>query len=105
MGWENRNGKKFYYCKRRQGRRVISDYIGRGLVAEITAILLQEQCQDRAAHRMNQKRNFEQILTEDRDLDTACELVRDLTRWILLVSGYHAHKRQWRRRRSARNNH
>jgi hypothetical protein len=105
MGWENRNGKRFYYRKRRQGRRVISEYIGSGPIAEFMATIVQRERQDQATQLMKKKQDFERVLNEDRELDTACDLVRDLTRWILLVSGFHAHKRQWRRRRSARNNH
>jgi hypothetical protein len=105
MGWENRNGKRFYYRKRRQGRRVISEYIGSGPIAEFMATIVKGERQDLAAQRMKKKQDFDRVLNEDRELDTACELVRDLTRWILLASGYHAHKRQWRRRRNARINH
>ena len=33
MAWEERNGKSYYYQKRREGDRVVSEYIGTGELA------------------------------------------------------------------------
>ncbi len=39
MGWEERNGRLYYYEKRREGRRVVSQYVGTGTFAEACAVL------------------------------------------------------------------
>ena len=42
MAWEVRNRRKYYYRKRREGNRVIFEYLGGGLEAEQYAQACQE---------------------------------------------------------------
>ena len=35
MSWEDRDGNHYYYRKHRIGQRVVSEYIGSGLMAEL----------------------------------------------------------------------
>jgi len=99
MGWEKRGHHLYYYRKRREGKRVISEYVGRGELAEATATLdaldRHEQEDERAALR--DEREAQRAV--DQAIDTAGELVRALTHTVLLASGYHKHKGQWRKRR------
>ena len=37
MGWEYRGGNRYFYNARRVGRRVVKEYVGGGLVAELSA--------------------------------------------------------------------
>ena len=39
MGWELRNGNRYYYQKARSGNRVRSIYVGRGDIAELSATI------------------------------------------------------------------
>jgi hypothetical protein len=45
MGWELRNGKRYYYRKIRRGRRVISEYVG---ASEFSGLWLELDEFDRA---------------------------------------------------------
>ena len=39
MAWEERNGNQYYYRKRRQGNRVVSEYVGKGAWIHAVATL------------------------------------------------------------------
>ena len=99
MAWEKRGNREYYYRKRRVGRRVVSEYVGAGELAEAIATLeafsRQEQEMERAAWREEQEaeRAF------DQEIDAVGDLVRTMTGAVLLATGHHTHKGQWRRRR------
>ena len=94
---------RYYYRSRREGRRVVTEYLGAGELAQAIAqldVLEQwERAQERAAIRAERARERE----VDRNLDAAGDLLRLLAQATLLVNGYHAHKGQWRRRRDGGN--
>jgi hypothetical protein len=97
MGIEARhgNGKLYYYDKRREGDRVVSQYVGSGLVADLAqkrAEIDKRQREAARAERMS-------IAEIDRRMGEFSELVDLLVKAELLTLGYHQHKRQWRRRR------
>jgi hypothetical protein len=102
MGWEERNGKLYYYRKQRIGHTVVSVYLGSGYLAEMIA---EEDALEREYEQM--KREGERELMEadqeiDRELDEIGYLVRRLTYSVLLDLGYHTHKGQWRKIRDDR---
>ena len=99
MGWEERGGRSYYYRKRREGRRVFSEYVGSGELAELAATLDVLDRLEREAERevWRQERQAEaQVAAE---MDRLGDVVRAVTRAALLTTGYHTHKGQWRRRR------
>jgi len=102
MAWENRSGNYYYYRKRREGKRVLSEYIGAGLVGEMAEIFdladRAEAGQARGA-RLMERTNAEVI---DGKINEFEKRVKAITKAVLLVSGYHPHKRQWRKRRDVR---
>lgn len=99
MAWENRNGRDYYYRKRRVGRRVVSEYIGSGIMAELTAELDQADRERRQAERDRLRAIQEENQAVDSSLDAQEKATRVLVRAYLLAMGFHPHKQQWRRRR------
>ena len=100
MGWEYRGNRLYYYRKRREGKRVVSEYIGNGLIGELAEIW------DIEDSEKVKKTRADWLITEAQVKDTEQEIndlevsIRTFTRAFLLVLGYHPHKRQWRRKRN-----
>jgi hypothetical protein len=99
MGWEERNGHYYYYDKIREGGRVVSKYIGKGIASKLIEATNEQNRWEREELRL--ERHRQRAL--DREIDSA---IRDcsaqakvLTEVVLLASGYHQHKGQWRRKR------
>ena len=99
MAWETRAGRRYYYRKRRDGGRVVSEYIGSGPGAEAMATLddyariLERQEREAWKAEVAHQREI------DRALDDAGTLLRLLTHATLVANGYHSHKGQWRKKR------
>jgi len=99
MGWEKRGSGMYYYRKRRIGGRVVSEYVGGGVVGELAA--LQGECDrfKRVDQRKADRLTREEMRTLDRQVDEVAELIRAVTQGVLLATGHHTHKGQWRKRR------
>ena len=99
MGWEKRNGRAYYYRKRRINGRVTSEYLGTGFVADIHATddaeARREREQVRQAER--QLRHAEQIV--EQQLDTVQQALEPVTAACLIAAGFHKHRGQWRKKR------
>jgi len=102
MGWETRAGRLFYYRKRRIGRRVVSEYGGSGEAAAVVAALDAHERAERDARREQRREVRRQERAIDAEVEAVCRAVRMLTAGALLLSGYHAHKGQWRKTRNGR---
>lgn len=100
MGWERRGGGMYYYRKRRQGDRVVSEYVGSGPLAELASTFddLTREKQSLQRERMQQER--EAIRALDAEVEDVCTVIRVLTYAALLVAGYHTHRGQWRKKRN-----
>jgi hypothetical protein len=102
MAWETRGNGRYYYRKVRAGRRVVSEYVGSGEVAQLIAQLEEVRQEQGIWEQMKQKAEREALEADqavDRELDRIGGLVRSLQAAVLLVNDYHTHKGQWRRRR------
>jgi hypothetical protein len=103
MGWETRRGRGRYYTRSHKiADRVVREYVGTGLVAELAA---QQDAAARAARQAERDR-FAQTIDHHRDADAAqaafAQLVDGLTAAVLVAAGYHRHHRgEWRKRRVA----
>ena len=99
MGLETRHGNLYYYRKRREGGRVISEYAGGGHVAGLFAALDGEA---RAKHEVKAAER-EARREADRRADSTLDELRAacdaLAAASLLARGCHTHKGEWRRRR------
>lgn len=99
MGWETRGNGSYYYRKVRDGSRVRSEYVGAGLVAEAMAEIDDigrfSDAHERAtwAATVQAERRRAAFVAE------AEEVARALTTAVLIATGYHTHRRQWRRER------
>ena len=99
MGWENRKGREYYYRKVRQGRRVMSQYIGGAEVAHAIAALEQGDHIVRAVEREQEGEQRAAERAVDAGLDRLAEQVQVLATAALLNAGYHQHHGSWRKRR------
>ena len=99
MAWEERDGRRYYYRKRRVGRCVVSEYVGSGLIAEMVA----EQDEEDRQRRMQDRKSFENLKVDikkmDDELDSLIDITRACIRANFLLSGFHPHKGQWRTKR------
>ena len=76
MGWEDRNGRRYYYRKRREGSRVVSEYYGAGPFAETLSTEDQARQQDQARERRETAKRRAEVLAVDAQLDGVGDLVR-----------------------------
>lgn len=103
MGWERRGNGRYYYTKRRDGERIVSQYGGSGTIGQLMADM---QALDSERQQLEQVRARQDRAAVDPaapQLDTLAALVSTLTRAVLEANGYHQHKGQWRRKRGTQN--
>ena len=98
MAWEERNGHRYYYRKRREGDRVVSEYLGSGLMVEQYA----QACQEKEKSIKRERERRREMTATSAQVDDICKTLNNAVRAWLLASGYHQHKRQWRKRRNVR---
>ena len=101
MGWETRQrGGRYYTRSRREGGRIVREYIGTGRVAELVAMLDEREREEREAARAEDRERRAQIEATDDLIDALCRGVGTLARATLLAAGYPQHDRgAWRKRR------
>jgi hypothetical protein len=98
MGWEQRSNQRYYYRKRRQGDRVVSEYVGTGELAAAAATLDALERELRQAERQR----WAAIREADAQVQEICDLIQALVQAALLATGHHTHKGQWRKKRHDR---
>lgn len=102
MGWEYRAGRKYYYRKRREDGRVVSEYVGAGPLAELTAM------QFEAAPLIERwKQAAVDTFVADFDAagaayDALSAAVDERVELVLSALGYRRRNGEWRRCRAAR---
>jgi len=87
----------YYYRKRREGNRVVSEYVGDGFAGQIADILDMEDRQEAQYKRRELGKQKRQAAAIDNQVDEIEEYTRTITRACLLLAGYHTHKGQWRK--------
>lgn len=99
MGWEKRGNKKYYYRKKRIGKKVNSEYIGSGPVAE--KIAQEDELNRRRQNK--EKQVWQRRKIEIEAMDDLLYSLDDITRKLiyanLILAGYHTHKYEWRKKR------
>lgn len=97
MGLEDRKGKLYYYRKRREGDKVISEYAG----GDVVGIATYRQEKKEKERQREQLTKVKMSLAEiDAQIDQFSKETDRLVRDWLISQGFHQHKRQWRRKRN-----
>lgn len=98
MSWETRGNGRYYYRRRKVGGRVVAEYIGAGPVADLLA---EADELDRQRRQLDAE-EWRAVIEDERRTAAALAEVDDVVRSAvaaaLIASGYHQHRRQWRRR-------
>lgn len=98
MAWKQIGNHAYYYKSRREGGRVVTEYVGRGQVASLIAQMDALTREDRELEREER----EAIEDRERELAAWSDRVETLATAAMIAAGFHKHKGQWRRRRDAR---
>ena len=101
MALEQRNGQLYYYRSERVGDKVQRVYIGAGEVARIASESDAISRILRKAERQQERAELERLGALAAPVGELCEVTEILARAHLLAGGYHKHKGEWRRERSA----
>jgi hypothetical protein len=101
MGWETRRGRGRYYTRSRKvNGRIIRDYVGTGLVADLAAQQDAEERAQRLAERERLQQEAARWASACAPLMQLSQLLDGLTAAPLIAAGYHQHHRgAWRKRR------
>lgn len=97
MAFETRKNGSYYYRKERDGERVRSVYVGSGETAMLIALLDAAEREEQEAERQKERTKRAEIEAHDAALDELSRIAEGVAKGVLLVAGYHTHKRQWRR--------
>lgn len=98
MGWESRGNGRYYYRKRREGRRVVSEYVS-DRVAPLIEMMDVEERSERERLRQTARIQREQFRVASQAVDEVSRWVRLMTEQTLIENGFHRHKGQWRKQR------
>lgn len=99
--WERRERGGLYYTRsRKEGGRVVREYVGGGLLGELAAQMDAEERERRDEEAARWKSEQEDLDALDAPVAELSEASDLLVRAALLVSGYRQHNRgEWRLRR------
>lgn len=103
MAWETRGNNRYYYRKKRKAGKVVSEYVGSGLAAQEIALMDLEERKERYNRNMIMRQQKEEFGVLDQQVTQLSLLVRGAIEIFFIVSGFHKHKGQWRRRRDVNN--
>jgi hypothetical protein len=100
MGWDK--GGRYYTRSRREGGRVVREYLGGGAIGELAAQLDAIGWAKREADRAARAER-EEVKALDAPLNELDGLADLLVRAALVAAGFHQHHRgNWRKRRGDR---
>jgi len=98
--WEQRGDWGPYYTRStKRGGKIIREYCGRDLEAELLAMIDARERQERQeelARRREQRAADERL---DAEIDEFCLLVEAAAHAELMEAGFHFHRGRWRKRR------
>jgi len=96
MAWE----RGYYYRARKVRGRVVREYVGRGLIGELAAMIDADRRADREARQAAMKAEKAAIADLERQVVEVCARTDLIVRAALKAAGYRQHKRgEWRKKR------
>src|ERR1051326_4885670 len=96
MGFESRGSNSYYYRKRREGGRVVSEYVGAGHAARLLAQLDAADRAEEKARRAQARSEREADETLDELLDAIGAALRTAAACEMIAAGCHNHRGEWR---------
>ncbi len=102
MGIELRRGSPYLYRKERHGDRVVSRYVGGGLLGLAGLMLDEEERVERQREADAWRAERERLEAEDRAVADDFDRVEAQVRAMLTAAGYHRLRGEWRKRRGRR---
>ena len=99
--WERRQrGGPYYTRSRKEGGKVIREYVGGGDLGEPAAHMDAEERRLREEEKVSRREERERLDTLAAPVEELCEAAEVIARATLIASGYHRHNRgEWRKRR------
>jgi len=79
---------------------VSSEYVGGGPLAKLVSDLDHEERNEQKQTRAKWQRQKQEVRSVESDLAQLHEMTTSLIKASLLISGYHPHKGQWRKKRN-----
>lgn len=98
MAWIRKGKRKYYYRSHRQGQQVFSEYVGAGLLAELSAEFDQAERQERRDQERQERQRQQEFKQAECATDQVSDLINMITQAVYLAAGHYTHKRQWRKR-------
>ncbi len=93
MSWELRGRQRVYYRARRVNGRVVKDYCGTGLVAELEAEEDAQAREERRSRLEGEQSKREALEAADLALEAFVRQTKATVQQVLTETGYHQHKR------------
>jgi len=100
VGWQYEGDKAYYYRSRRQGGRVVTEYVGTGETARRAAAEDQQRRLQRRDKRRAQQAEFDKLAELHEAVARVYKQTALLQKASLVFAGYYYHwARVWRRRK------
>lgn len=96
MPWKN----GYYVRNRREGRTVVSEYIGHDDFARLIARLDELERAERQAAQEAERQEIAKLAAEDARYAELDEVIGAVVAGLYIATGHHTHRRQWRKKRS-----
>jgi hypothetical protein len=102
MGWERRGNRRYYTRSHKVQGRVVREYVGTGLVAELAAREDEERRRQAAADAARVREEQHAWTAVANAQETLSRVAEGFVAAALVGAGYHRHARgAWRKRRVA----
>jgi hypothetical protein len=99
MGWKQIGNHRYFYLSKREGDRVVSEYVGRSEAGGLMAHIKQLDRVERDERRAEEQAEREAAEREEREIAAWFDGIEAVATGAMLAAGFHKHHGQWRRRR------